>query len=80
MFKCFEKKKAILKFHRGSHSNKSSLFFITEAFRAFHNFRRGEEDADDSFVLSSPIPHNVPKTVLSSPLPHNIPDTPCEKS
>jgi len=30
-----------------------------EAFRAFHTFRRGEEDADDSFSLSSPIPRNI---------------------
>ena len=73
-------KKAILKFTEILTAINLICLFVTEAFRAFHNFRRGEEDADDSFVLSSPIPHNVPKTVVSSPLPHNIPDTPCEES
>eukprot|EP00532_Pseudo-nitzschia_australis_P006911 CAMPEP_0168164572 /NCGR_PEP_ID=MMETSP0139_2-20121125/1010_1 /TAXON_ID=44445 /ORGANISM="Pseudo-nitzschia australis, Strain 10249 10 AB" /LENGTH=181 /DNA_ID=CAMNT_0008081601 /DNA_START=860 /DNA_END=1405 /DNA_ORIENTATION=- len=29
-----------------------------EAFRAFHSFRHGEDDMNDSFSLSSPIPRN----------------------
>jgi hypothetical protein len=33
-----------------------------EAFRAFHNFRHGEENADDSFSLSSPAPRNTLET------------------
>jgi hypothetical protein len=36
-----------------------SIRVITEAFRAFHNFRRGEEDADDSFSLGSPVPRAI---------------------
>lgn len=39
------------------------FFAISEAFRAFQNFRHGEEDADDSFNLGSPIPRNPPATV-----------------
>jgi len=35
-----------------------------EAFRAFHSFRRGEEDADDSFSLGSPVPRNVSETAV----------------
>mmetsp|Transcript_19955 Transcript_19955/g.45475 ORF Transcript_19955/g.45475 Transcript_19955/m.45475 type:complete len:402 (-) Transcript_19955:273-1478(-) len=34
-----------------------------EAFRAFHNFRRGEEDAEDSFSLGSPVPRRMPAPV-----------------
>jgi hypothetical protein len=37
---------------------------VTEAFRAFHSFRRGEEDADDYFSLSSPVPRNVSETAV----------------
>lgn len=29
-----------------------------EAFRAFHSFRHGEDDANDSFSLGSPVPRN----------------------
>jgi len=30
-----------------------------EAFRAFHSFRNGEEDIDDSFSLGSPAPQYI---------------------
>ena len=41
----------------------SFVLFWTEAFRAFHNFRRGEEDAEDSFSLGSPVPRRMPAPV-----------------
>ena len=37
---------------------------LSEAFRAFHSFRHGEEDADDSFNLGSPAPRNPPTSVV----------------
>jgi hypothetical protein len=40
------------------------LIALTEAFRAFRNFRRGEEDADDYFSLGSPVPRNVSETAV----------------
>jgi len=40
-----------------------------EAFRAFHIFRLGEEDTDDSFSLSSPVPRNVSDSAIREDLP-----------
>eukprot|EP00531_Pseudo-nitzschia_arenysensis_P013644 CAMPEP_0116115892 /NCGR_PEP_ID=MMETSP0329-20121206/747_1 /TAXON_ID=697910 /ORGANISM="Pseudo-nitzschia arenysensis, Strain B593" /LENGTH=177 /DNA_ID=CAMNT_0003609351 /DNA_START=773 /DNA_END=1307 /DNA_ORIENTATION=- len=37
-----------------------------EAFRAFQSFRRGDEDADDSFSLGSPQPRNISNAAVAA--------------